>query len=291
MDFLPESWLPRFLSVVIIFLSGALGFASDRLPSLETPEDRFPILESILRESAVDSSRILEENLRIDEAVAGREMAAAAGRPSLSASFRYLGRIEDRSDFTGTRNYFDPQATLLGRQPLYHWGALRARRETGRIGMELAKRTREQVFQALLLGIRAAFLDLAVRKKGIELAEQRLDLVREERQAAIRRLESGETTEEELQDLELTVESAEMRLNRERQQLGFVIEAFQQLSAFSRSGNEWVPDAIPELKPVDGRELDGLNENFLWSEISELRIQRAEKELEIESARQKPKLD
>src|SRR5699024_4557304 len=104
---------------------------------------------------------MLEEELRIAEAEAGGEIAAAAGRPSVSANVRYLGRIEDRSDFKGTSSYFDPQATLLARQPIYHWGALQARRQIGKIGIELAERSREQVYQALALEIRRSFLDLA----------------------------------------------------------------------------------------------------------------------------------
>lgn len=264
--------------------------AESSLP-LETAEDRFPLLETILRESASKSPRMVEEYLRIDEAKAGSEIAFAASRPSLSASFRYLGRIEDRSDFSGTRSYYDPQATVLGRQPLYHWGALRARREGGRLGFDLAKRNREQIYQALLLDIRASFLDLAVRQKRIELAKVRLQFLDEERQAGIRRFQRGEATEEELQDMDLTFETAGIQLERERHEFEFAIESFLQLSGYAPVGRDWVPKGIPELKPVQRTELDDLTGNSLWSEISELRIQRAEKELEIESARQKPKLD
>src|SRR5690625_4667849 len=79
--------------VGILFLKSST-LAADNF-SFELAEDQFPVLEQVLSEAAAESPLMLEEALRIRSAKAEERIAASGRLPSVSASFRYLGRIED----------------------------------------------------------------------------------------------------------------------------------------------------------------------------------------------------
>lgn len=281
------------ISGLLLSSNGLLtsAFGSDD-GGLILPEDHFPLLEQILRESAEIAPRMIEEDLQVEAARAEEQVAAAVRYPSVSGAFRYLGRLEDRADFDGTRSFYQPQGNLIARQPLYHWGALAANQRLGRLQRAVSEGNRVEAYRLLALAIRADFLDLAVRQQAIDVARERLRLAEQERTAAQTRSDRGELTGEELRVFELNAQEAALELERLRQEREFAVRAFGQLSGFQPTGDEWMPAAIPPLATgaltMEDRPDGGM---LPWEEISRLRIEEAEAQLVVESARLRPRLD
>lgn len=256
------------------------------------PEDVFPVLEQVLLAAGIRSPQMLEEEFRVVQARAEADAAAAALRPFLTGSLRYLGRIEDREDLAGTNSYYHPQGSLIARQPVYQWGALRATQRIGRLGAALAAKNRTEAYRELALTIRALFLDLIVQGKAIEVAERREAFAREELVAGRDRLAQGEATDEEVMRLKLAWEETELNLERMRGQREHAMERFLRITGFKPCGEAWIPEEIPSFagraEPSNGP-ADGPFQP--WLEMAQLRIEEAEQQLVVERARNRPRID
>lgn len=274
-----------------LFLGGYAVSAAEGGVEVCLPEEPFPVLEQVLRESIDRSWRMIEEGLRVEEAMGEAEAAAAGRLPTVSGNFRYLGRIEDRDDFDRTRTFYQPQAVLTARQPLYHWGALQAQRRLGELRTAMAENNQAEAYRLLALEIRAAFLELGIHRKSLELASHRLALAEADLGIARARFEREEITAEALRMQELVVEEFSLILERLEREREWGVRSFSRLSGFNPVGREWIPEKIPVLRGF-GNGAEGAGRLFLpWKELSRARIQQATEQFSIESARQRPRLD
>lgn len=267
------------------------GFEKSAHEEHPLPEDSFPLLEQVLREAVDHSWRMIEEELQVEEARAEADVRASGRYPSVSGRFRFAGRLEDREDFDRTRSFYQPQAGLTVRQPLYHWGALQANSRIGRLRAAMAEGDRAEAYRELAVAIRSEFLRLAVQHQAIDLAEQRLALIQHELAIAKSRFAREEITPDELKDQELEAGEAELELARVRRNREFAMEEFSRLTGYEPAGDEWAPARIPVLDRGRANLPGDPKATPPWQDVSQMRIEQAEEQLAIEATRRRPQLD
>lgn len=287
-----------FRTAAVIF--SALSFpgavsASEPVVELAPVERHFPELNELLGVAAETSPRMLEEALRLEEARDEAGIARAARYPSVRGTGRLISRYEERSDLDSGRDGFLPQATLTLRQPLYHWGALRAEDRIGRIRGELASHNGAEAFRLLALEVRSRYLRLALDGLELEVAERRRELADREWRAGRRMLERGEIEETEVRDLVLALEEAELAVERLMAERDRSRRTLARLVGYDPA-REWEgPGEIPSLETGGLREgngnvsVDRLRPPFL--EAADHRVREAERRREAERSRARPNLD
>ena len=261
-----------------------------------TPVERvFPELSEFLEAAAETSPRMLEEALRVEEAREEAGIARAARYPSVRGTGRLVSRYEERSDLDSGRGGFLPQATLTLRQPLYHWGALRAEDRIGRIREELASHNSAEAFRLLALEVRSRYLRLALDGLELEVADRRRELADREWRTGRRMLERGEIEETALRDLALALEEAELALERLKAERDRSRRTLARLVGYDPTRAWEGPGVIPRLQTgglMEGNDslpADRSRPPFL--EAADHRVREAERRRETERTRARPNLD
>lgn len=274
------------------FLLSAPAFAASN-PTARLPEAVYPELEKILEASVGDSWRMIEETLRVEEARAEAEVYGSGRYPSLRGTFRYTGRLEDRSDFESVRSFYQPQAALTARQPLYHWGALEANDRIGRIRLAMVEENRAEAYRMLVLQVRSAFLALTVQREAIALATREVELARLEHALAAEQFARGEIAVEEEADKELAAAEGALRLERLHRDHARAVEELSRLAGIDLTdGLEGLFSAVaPESEPVEAIDWIGGGGYKPWLEVSRGRLLLAREELQAERVRDYPKFD
>lgn len=285
-------WIVRWL---VLFLTVQIPqFTAAATPPL-LPESLLPELKPILKTALDRSWRMIEEDLRLEIARSEREVFAAGGYPTVTGSIRYLSRVEDREDIDRTRRLFQPHALIAIRQPIYHWGSLASNRRIGEIRARMAENNHAEVYRLLLLEIRAIFLELAVHRKAIAVAERRHEMARRELAIAEARFTRGEITDDELRANHLSAQEAGLRLDRIVLEQERLVEKIVRLAGIEPPVEDWMAE-IPRIftETHDAgleKNIANINSYHPWLDIAQNRVQQAMEQYTVESVRQRPRLD
>ncbi len=262
------------------------------------PESVFPRLDAALRQSLDYSFRMVEESFRQEEARGEAEARASGLYPSVSGNFRYLARLEERDDRERRRRDTQPQAGLMVRQPLYHWGALRAESRVGRIRQAIAEHNRAEAYRLLALEIRGQFLDLVVRAKELEVAAYEHELAEQELRRGERLLEREEIAQEEVRELRLNAEEHQLRKERREAEYRLAERDFSRVVGVEVTEDTGIPAGVPYLgveasdEPSRFRELIRKDGRYLpRMDAARKRVDEAESRRDAERSRVRPQLN
>ena len=146
---------------------GVLGQPSSNLPPL--PEDLIPALRPILISALAQSPQMLAQDIAIAQAEATRIIDRAGLLPSLGTTLQYGKNNSSSSYPTGTvsssNQGFFP--SVYANQAIYHWGALKAQADIGKIGVRIAERNYADAYRQLIVSTRTQFLTLIGKKIGL----------------------------------------------------------------------------------------------------------------------------
>ena len=146
---------------------GVLGQPSSNLPPL--PEDLIPALRPILISALAQSPQMLAQDIAIAQAEATRISYRAGLLPSLGTTLQYGKNNSSSSYPTGTvsssNQGFFP--SVYANQAIYHWGALKAQADIGKIGVRIAERNYADAYRQLIVSTRTQFLTLIGKKIGL----------------------------------------------------------------------------------------------------------------------------
>lgn len=155
---------------------GALGEPSQNLPPL--PEDLIPALRPILVSALRQSPQMIEHNIDIAQAEGARIQNAAGLLPSVSSTVQYGSDTTSAAGGFAAASSLGMQYSVSANQPIYHWGALKARAAYGRIGVKIAERQYAEAYRQLVVSLRSQFLALTAKKialRNIEFALQQAE--------------------------------------------------------------------------------------------------------------------
>lgn len=216
----------------------------------------FPQLEPILREALTQSPRMLQENLALVASAYDRYVDKTVLYPSMGGYGQFNVQNEARANDSGSggssdskrvaKTYYDVSLS----QPLFHWGALKAQADIGRIRFQMSERNFRAAYQGLANEIRDAYLrlvvsKLALRNSDLGLKRSRLQLAR-----AQQRVDEGRDVASVVTTLQYSIESQELARDRADVALTRSLELFQQMIGRPDFSLDQVPESIPALVAV-----------------------------------------
>lgn len=146
-----------------------MGQSASSLPPL--PEDLIPGLRPILVSALAQSPQMIARNIDIAQAEAGRIQSSAPLWPTISGSINYSENLTAEARQSG------PSSTNSGvfynlnlNQPVYHWGALKAHSDIGKIAVRIAGREYAEAYRQLVVSLRTQYLVLITKEIGLRNA-------------------------------------------------------------------------------------------------------------------------
>jgi len=232
------------LSVLCVPMA-VLGQPVQKLPPL--PEDLMPGLRPILVAALAQSPQMIAHNIEIAQAEGTRIQYSAGLLPSLGTSVQYGSNTTTTSYAASTASAQSGFLySIYANQPVYHWGALKARADIGKIGVRIAERQYADAFRQLVVALRAQYLTLAGKKIALRNAEFALQQAEEALALGEEKLKAKNISPGDLNGPRMQVD--ELRLGRDQTQedLENSIRLFVLSSGQADFGLQAVPDEIPK---------------------------------------------
>jgi outer membrane protein TolC len=223
---------------------GVLGQAPPSLSPL--PEDLIPALRPILVSALSQSPQMIAHDIDIARAEGERINDRAGMLPSLGTNVQYGSNTSTTSYSTAT--YSSSSEGLLynawANQPIYHWGALKAQADIGKIGVRIAERNYADAYRLLIVSVRTQFMTLIAKKIGLRNATYGLQQAEEALAAAkekikVKTLPPGG-------DIGFQLAADDARLSRDKmiEDLAYSARVFALSIGQSDFGIENIPDEI-----------------------------------------------
>lgn len=218
----------------------------------------FPQLEPILVHALAQSPRMIQENLALVAAAYDRYVEKTVLYPRIAGYGQFNVQREDRVTDTGdgdssaepetvAKTYYDVTLT----QPLFHWGALKAQADIGRLRYQLAERNYREVYQGLANEIRDAYLRLVVARIAQRNQRIELDRARQQLERVRQQVEEGREVAGSITTLVYTIDAMVLAADRADVALDRALELFRQLIGQPDLGLDAIPEMIPAPTPVD----------------------------------------
>jgi outer membrane protein TolC len=149
---------------------GALGQAPSNLSPL--PEDLIPALRPILVSALAQSPQMIARNIDLANAEGVRISDRAGMLPSLGTTLQYGNNTTTSSYATSTSSSSNVGFfySVYANQAIYHWGALKAQADIGKIGVRIAERNYAEAYRLLIVSVRTQFMTLIGKKIGLRNA-------------------------------------------------------------------------------------------------------------------------
>jgi outer membrane protein TolC len=289
------------LCVVSLFSLAVRGSGEEVLGSTQEKwplaEILFPELEGVLRQAVSQSPQMVDQNLKLAIEEANSIVSSAKMYPRASAYVRELYQIEDRRDIGKTTEaekfYYD----LSLYQPIYHWGALKASSDMGKIRVELEKGKVKNAYQSLVQKLRSDYINLVITKLALRNAE--LALSRREADLELKKasLEEGEASKGSVGGAEITLKEARFNHVRSESEFGYSLRSFQRLSGIDEFTIDRVADGFPDVIYHDSiirNEVEEFGtkgrESHSKMEAATMEIEKEELNFRIHKVRMRPKL-
>lgn len=255
----------RFFGVILSAGFGSVSALAQPMASVHgMPEDLLPELRPILRNAVQRSPQMIANDITLAQAQAARIRTDAALWPVVSAGISYgvstaaaaSGGITTPSSSTGLT-----YSVSLG-QPIFHWGALKAGVEVGRIALKIAERQYAEGYRLLLGTIRTQYLALIAKKSSVRYAREALKQSEALLATAEARYQDGTMSAGELAIPRLA--AADARLNADRLGLDFDSSKrlFARLAGLEKFEDADIPNDLPAPK-FSATEADELLRLFL----------------------------
>jgi outer membrane protein TolC len=244
--------ISRKISVLTVALLAGAGVVQSQTLPAALPEDLLPELRQLLDSATKQSPTILSKNIEIAQAEANNLIERSNLLPSVNGYGSYTFK---ETSITGASNKSKNDGFFYGvsfSQPLFHWGALKAQADIGKIGVKLVEHDYAEAYRALILSVRSQYLTLVQKKMtlrnlrdGVRATESYLAL-----QEA--RLRDGRISAGEILAPRLAVEEAKIYAERAEVDFDYTRRSLATLAGVPEIREESIPNELP--KPAYARE-------------------------------------
>jgi outer membrane protein, multidrug efflux system len=242
----------RNISVLTAALLAGAGVAQSQTLPAALPEDLLPELRQLLDSATKQSPNILSKNLEIAQAEANNIVERANLLPNINGYGSYSFK---ETSITGASNKSKNDGFFYGvgfSQPIFHWGALKAQADIGKIGVKMAEHDYAEAYRALILTVRSQYLTLIQKKMtvrnlrdGVRATESYLAL-----QEA--RLRDGRISAGEILAPRLAVEESRIYAERAEVDFDYTRRTLATLTGVSEIPESSIPNELP--KPAYAKE-------------------------------------
>jgi outer membrane protein TolC len=233
------------LSLIGVLAAHAVGAADQGKPVM--PEDVFPQLREVLKDSAKQSPRMMAANLAQLIADGELQQAKAGLYPTIGGYYSVTQTKDTREDVPGTLDTDKTAYNLSLTQPLFHWGERINNAKIGKIRREIADENYGEAWRLLAHEIRAAYLQMVVHKSNRANARYAKNLADENLKLAEDRLLKREVSEGAIFQTRIAADQARLSLEQAEWEFTLAKQNFAALSGSAEPGDDVVPEGIPGL--------------------------------------------
>lgn len=232
------------LPLFALALCATASAASD----ITTPEQLFPQLDAILKQSVAQSPRMISRALDLEMAEEGRIAARAAMLPNMAGSYRYYLTSDERADMPDGRvktdkQYYDFNIT----QPLFYWGERKNTARMGEIRENMASGQYRDAYRLFVLDVRSRYFRLILGKVRLARAEYLRDYTAKQQKQAEARLEKKEISDAQIFAIRLDAERSLIGAERARFDFETDKAAFARITGGTVLLDSQIPDLIPPV--------------------------------------------
>ncbi len=212
------------------------------------PEDYLPELKPILAKSLTLSPNTVLSNIAISQAEAAAVVSDSPLWPYFggNVSYGYNGSAVDSAGKSSTSSSTGLTYHVGFSQPVYQFGALKARSDAGRVGVLIAQQQYAEAYRVLLGLLRTQYLGLVTNKIVLRNAQYRLKAEEASLAAKEGRLKTGELTEGDLNGPRLDAGEARLVVDRASVNLANNKRLFAHLAGLSDIPDSAIADMVPK---------------------------------------------
>jgi outer membrane protein, multidrug efflux system len=224
---------------VAALVAGAPAIKSQTLPAA-LPEDLVPELKQLLDSAVKQSPTTLARSLDVAQREADYLVDRSGLLPTVSGSGSYAVTETSLSSNTSSKSSNDGFFYGVSfNQPIFHWGALKAQADYGKIGIKIGEKLYADAYRTLALSVRSQFLGLVAKKMAVRNAAYAVRASESYLALQEARLRDGRISSGEIIAPRLAVEEA--RVQSERAQVDY--DQSRRLLAIAVGVSE-IPDAM-----------------------------------------------
>lgn len=264
------------------------------VPAGERPENFFSDLKKSLQNIEGNSSVIRSKDYELSEAKANQLIAESEKGLRIGINVYGQSIHEDRPN-EGFYHRYRALNQIYLRKPVFHWGALQAREEIGKLNKILAQESLDRRIRSLRGELRAVFLELVVLNYRIQLATEQVKLARQNVSSVGEKVKVGLSTPLSLEEAKAEQLSREISLSAINIKLQRKTSQFVTLSGYTVPLNLDIPEAFWDfcLQNQPSANFPVLVASINSEEIEHLNIQVSieEQKAIISDAELKPKIN
>ncbi len=265
------------------------------------PEDLFPDLAEILACALEKSPRLPARQLQLEAARGNRMTQAAARWPRADLNGQLLYQMENREGLQDSPGWQD-DGVVYGRfqitQPLYHWGALKARRQAGELTLRTAEEEWKQTRAGVLDETRQLYLQLALARHSLRIHHNTAELARRAAASLEKMRETGTAAPQAVLETKITAQESGERKAAARRRVAELEENLADLTGWNGVFSTLGREDFPAFKTIGDAELRRIEELISRPPETLPRLAKARHELEAEKqnrlqieSRRRPSLD
>jgi len=231
-------------------------------------EALFPELGELLQTSLRQSPRILASRLSRLRAEQLIYVSSSGLYPRANANWEANIQQEKRLVDGATESIYTEKSYYGGgaTQPLFHWGALRANAEIGKIQAEVAENNLVDAYRGLALEVRRQFLSLILARASLRQSEDALETQRERIETVRIGVEAGVALAGAVSSAEYAIRQIELALDRQRRDFRFSIEQFGRLAGTESFAASDIPELIPNLEILPENVALSIHQEFVTND-------------------------
>jgi outer membrane protein TolC len=220
------------------------------------PEDLLPDLKRLLEVAVKQSPSMIAGNLDLASKEGNRIIARSGMLPTISGNALYAYTETAVSANTSSSSKTNgPLYQIALNQPVFHWGALKAQADIGKIQLHVAEKQYAEMYRTLALSIRNQYLDLIQKKATV--AAQHFSVRTTESYLSVQeaRLKNGRISAGDIIGPRLALDEARIYDDRAVEDYDASKRMLARLVGVADIPDDSIPSEVP--KPVYARETIG----------------------------------
>jgi len=237
-------------------------------PAIPLAERMFPPLAPLLEKAVRQSARAIGSNLEF--LIARENIGVQRSRmlPSAGGYMTYSYAQDRRLDRADPLNAAKLAYSMVMTQPIFHWGALKAGNDYGKLTAKIAENNYGETCRLLVLELRAAYLRMVVQKAGVKRAQFALRIAETELKQAEGQLKAGAIATAEILTPQRRVRQTQLEFERAEEDYRFSRVTVERLAGVEAIDERSIPTSVAEV-PFPKDRLRALAEHFNASETSD----------------------
>lgn len=208
------------------------------------PEDYLPGLKPLLKEAVERSPTTISSSIALAQAEAGRYLASSVLWPQLGLTRDYaMTRERVSNGLPSSSKGLFYSASLS--QPVFHWGAYRDRAIIGDLTEKVAEKNFAEAYRTLATLIREQYMGLISKKIALRNERFRQKIAEESLAAQKVRLESGTSSQSELQGYQMALDEQTLVGDRAQEEYDYGIRLLTRLVGIDALSDDSIPLEIP----------------------------------------------